>query len=261
VQGVSTQPMRRSTITGRNDCAAIGPLNEPPSGLTSSRYLTAETWTTPRRATSPSRNAQACHIPPIRPLETVSRMPASPTTPQQRLLYVANKDYAFMMHGLPTARAARGRLQGACCQQREQGAAAIAAERFTLHPIPLLSLIGRLAELTGVVRVHRRGMVQTQRTVDTSRSMLRVPGCWSNAHPLVEHATSGAAKFLAFAAAAAHLRRRCWSSLASTASARLDHEERSSCLADPCYLGMDKERLMAMPSWTRAGVMSALSGK
>jgi glycosyltransferase involved in cell wall biosynthesis len=64
-------------------------------------------------------------------------MPSFPTTPPRRLLYVANEDYAFLMHRLPMARAARGAgYEVHVATNVNKGAAAIAAEGFTLHPIP-----------------------------------------------------------------------------------------------------------------------------
>jgi glycosyltransferase involved in cell wall biosynthesis len=64
-------------------------------------------------------------------------MPASPTAPPRRLLYVANEDYAFLMHRLPMARAAReAGFEVHVATNVNKGAAAIAAEHFTLHPIP-----------------------------------------------------------------------------------------------------------------------------
>jgi glycosyltransferase involved in cell wall biosynthesis len=64
-------------------------------------------------------------------------MPASPTPPSRRLLYVANEDYAFLMHRLPMARAAReAGFEVHVATNVNKGAAAIAAEGFSLHPIP-----------------------------------------------------------------------------------------------------------------------------
>ncbi|MGJ4915132.1 glycosyltransferase family 4 protein [Bradyrhizobium sp. HKCCYLRH2060] len=55
----------------------------------------------------------------------------------RRLLYVANEDYAFLMHRLPMARAAReAGYEVHVATNVNAGAAAIAAERFVLHPIP-----------------------------------------------------------------------------------------------------------------------------
>ncbi|MGY3451111.1 glycosyltransferase family 4 protein [Bradyrhizobium sp. USDA 4353] len=63
----------------------------------------------------------------------LSPHPASP----RRLLYVANEDYAFLMHRLPMARAARDSgYEVHVATNVNAGAAAIAAERFVLHPIP-----------------------------------------------------------------------------------------------------------------------------
>jgi len=64
-------------------------------------------------------------------------MPSSPPSPPRRLLYVANEDYAFLMHRLPMARAAReAGFEVHVATNVTKGAAAIAAERFTLHSIP-----------------------------------------------------------------------------------------------------------------------------
>ncbi len=73
----------------------------------------------------------------LRPPETVSLMPP-PRSPQpRRLLYVANEDFAFLMHRLPMARAARDAgYEVHVATNVNAGAAAIAAERFVLHPIP-----------------------------------------------------------------------------------------------------------------------------
>lgn len=64
-------------------------------------------------------------------------MPSSPPAPPRRLLYVANEDYAFLMHRLPMARAAReAGFEVHVATNVNKGAAAIEAEHFTLHPIP-----------------------------------------------------------------------------------------------------------------------------
>src|SRR5690242_16887579 len=64
-------------------------------------------------------------------------MPASPPAPPRRLLYVANEDYAFLMHRLPMARAARDAgFEVHVATNVNKGVAAIEAERFALHPIP-----------------------------------------------------------------------------------------------------------------------------
>jgi len=62
--------------------------------------------------------------------------PPRPASPR-RLLYVANEDYAFLMHRLPMARAARDAgYEVHVATNVNTGAPAIAAERFVLHPIP-----------------------------------------------------------------------------------------------------------------------------
>lgn len=64
-------------------------------------------------------------------------MPPAPSASPRRLLYVANEDYAFLMHRLPMARAARDAgFEVHVATNVNSGAAAIAAEGFTLHPIP-----------------------------------------------------------------------------------------------------------------------------
>ena len=64
-------------------------------------------------------------------------MPQPRSASPRRLLYVANEDYAFLMHRLPMARAAReAGYEVHVATNVNAGAAAIAAERFVLHPIP-----------------------------------------------------------------------------------------------------------------------------
>ncbi|MGY4287221.1 hypothetical protein ACVWXO_006441 [Bradyrhizobium sp. LM2.7] len=64
-------------------------------------------------------------------------MTTSTKTSPRRLLYIANEDYAFLMHRLPMARAAReAGYEVHVATNVNKGAAAIEAERFTLHPIP-----------------------------------------------------------------------------------------------------------------------------
>jgi len=64
-------------------------------------------------------------------------MPPLQAALPRRLLYVANEDYAFLMHRLPMARAARDAgFEVHVATNVNQGARAIEAERFVLHPIP-----------------------------------------------------------------------------------------------------------------------------
>lgn len=56
----------------------------------------------------------------------------------RRLLYVVNEDWAFLLNRLPMARAAKkAGFDVHVATRVDQGAAAIEAEGFTLHPIPL----------------------------------------------------------------------------------------------------------------------------
>src|SRR6202020_81704 len=65
-------------------------------------------------------------------------MRAANTKPPRRLLYVVNEDWAFLLNRLPMARAAqRGGFDVHVATRVNEGAAAIEAEGFTLHPIPL----------------------------------------------------------------------------------------------------------------------------
>ena len=58
--------------------------------------------------------------------------------PPRRLLYVVNEDWAFLLNRLPMARAAqKAGLEVHVATRVNDGARAIEAEGFTLHPIPL----------------------------------------------------------------------------------------------------------------------------
>jgi glycosyltransferase involved in cell wall biosynthesis len=60
------------------------------------------------------------------------------TKPPRRLLYVVNEDWAFLLNRLPMARAAqRAGFEVHVATRVNDGARAIEAEGFTLHPIPL----------------------------------------------------------------------------------------------------------------------------
>ncbi len=62
----------------------------------------------------------------------------SESTSSRRLLYVVNEDWAFLLNRLPMARAAkRAGFDVHVATRVDQGAAAIKAEGFRLHPIPL----------------------------------------------------------------------------------------------------------------------------
>ena len=78
-----------------------------------------------------------------------------------RLLYVVTEDWAFLSHRLPMARAAReGGFEVHVATRVSNGAAAIEAERFVLHPIPFargsLSPVAALSTVAALRRVHRK---------------------------------------------------------------------------------------------------------
>jgi glycosyltransferase involved in cell wall biosynthesis len=84
---------------------------------------------------------------------------ASPAKP--RLLYVVTEDWAFLSHRLPMARAAReAGFEVHVATRVNDGAAAITAERFILHPIPFargsLSPVATLSTIAALRRVHRK---------------------------------------------------------------------------------------------------------
>ncbi|SHN82343.1 glycosyltransferase family 4 protein [Bradyrhizobium erythrophlei] len=65
-------------------------------------------------------------------------MTLADTKPSRRLLYVVNEDWAFLLNRLPMARAARkAGFEVHVATRVNEGAEAITAEGFTLHPIPL----------------------------------------------------------------------------------------------------------------------------
>lgn len=87
-------------------------------------------------------------------------MPASrPPSSPRRLLYIAHEDFAFLMHRLPMARAARDAgFEVHVATNVNQGADAITAEGFTLHPIPFqrggLSPAAALPTMRAIRRVE-----------------------------------------------------------------------------------------------------------
>jgi glycosyltransferase involved in cell wall biosynthesis len=83
---------------------------------------------------------------------------AGPAKP--RLLYVVTEDWAFLSHRLPMARAARAAgFEVHVATRVSNGAAAIEAERFILHPIPFargsLSPVAAVSAIAALRRVHR----------------------------------------------------------------------------------------------------------
>src|SRR5215471_14624495 len=84
-----------------------------------------------------------------------------PDSAKPRLLYVVTEDWAFLSHRLPMARAAReGGFEVHVATRVSNGAAAIEAERFVLHPIPFargsLSAVATLSTVAALRRVHRK---------------------------------------------------------------------------------------------------------
>jgi glycosyltransferase involved in cell wall biosynthesis len=78
----------------------------------------------------------------------------------RRLLYVVTEDWAFLSHRLPMARAAReAGFEVHVATRVTDGAAAIEAERFALHPIPFtrgsLSPLAMISTVAALHRVHR----------------------------------------------------------------------------------------------------------
>jgi glycosyltransferase involved in cell wall biosynthesis len=89
----------------------------------------------------------------------LSPAPSPATAP--RLLYVVTEDWAFLSHRLPMARAARDAgFEVHVATRVSGGAAAIAAERFVLHPIPFargsLSPRGASSTIAALWRLDRQ---------------------------------------------------------------------------------------------------------
>ena len=83
----------------------------------------------------------------------------SPLSPP-RLLYVVTEDWAFLSHRLPMARAAReAGFEVHVATRVGDGAPAIAAERFILHPVPFargsVSPFASLATIAVLQRIYR----------------------------------------------------------------------------------------------------------
>ena len=79
---------------------------------------------------------------------------------KRRLLYVVMEDWAFLSHRLPMARAARDAgFEVHVATRVSEGAAAIEAECFILHPIPFargsLSPVATFTTVAALRRVHR----------------------------------------------------------------------------------------------------------
>jgi Glycosyl transferase 4-like len=88
--------------------------------------------------------------------------PATSPVTTSRLLYVVTEDWAFLSHRLPMARAARDAgFEVHVATRVSDGAAAIEAERFTLHPVPFargsLSPLTAVSTIAALRRVRRDG--------------------------------------------------------------------------------------------------------
>ena len=88
-------------------------------------------------------------------------MTSADTKPIQRLLYVVNEDWAFLLNRLPMARAARkAGFEVHVATHVNDGASAIEAEGFIVHPIPLqrggISLLAALAVVLALRRIAGR---------------------------------------------------------------------------------------------------------
>jgi glycosyltransferase involved in cell wall biosynthesis len=84
-------------------------------------------------------------------------MTSNDTNSPRRLLYVVNEDWAFLLNRLPMARAARkAGFEVHVATHVNNGAPAIEAEGFILHPIPLQrGRISPLAAIPAILAVRR----------------------------------------------------------------------------------------------------------
>jgi glycosyltransferase involved in cell wall biosynthesis len=84
-------------------------------------------------------------------------MTAACTTPPRKLLYVVNEDWAFLLNRLPMARAAReAGYEVHVATRVGNGASAIEAEGFILHPVPLRrGGISPLAAMRAIVALRQ----------------------------------------------------------------------------------------------------------
>jgi glycosyltransferase involved in cell wall biosynthesis len=125
-----------------------------------------------------------------------------------RLLYVVTEDWYFLSHRLPMARAARDAgFEVHVATRVVDGAAAIRAEGFVLHPVPFVrgrvSLVGTIATIRALRQIHRAVApviahhVALQATVLGSLAALgRSVGCINALTGLGYTFTSGNAKAL-----------------------------------------------------------------
>src|SRR5579871_6620729 len=88
-------------------------------------------------------------------------MTSADTRPPRRLLYVVNEDWAFLLNRLPMARAAqKAGFEIHVATRVKDGAHAIEAEGFTLHPIPLrrggISPLAAIPTILALRKITRR---------------------------------------------------------------------------------------------------------
>ena len=80
-------------------------------------------------------------------------MTPDPARPPRRLLYVVNEDWAFLLNRLPMAREAqKAGFEVHVATRISNAAAAIEAEGFTLHPIPLQR--GGISPLSAILAIR-----------------------------------------------------------------------------------------------------------
>jgi glycosyltransferase involved in cell wall biosynthesis len=114
--------------------------------------------------------------------------------PAPRLLYVVSEDWYFLSHRLPMARAARDAgFEVHVATRVKDGAAAIAAERFILHPIPFargqLSPLASLRTISALRRIHRTGTPTVTHHVSLQPSVLGLIAALGLAAPSVNALT------------------------------------------------------------------------
>src|SRR5262245_4691259 len=112
--------------------------------------------------------------------------------PAPRLLYVVTEDWYFLSHRLPMARAARAAgFEVHVATRVVNGAAAIEAEGFILHPVPFvrgkISLPATLKTIAALRRLHKSiapdvtHHVALQSTILGSLAAIGRPGARVNA--------------------------------------------------------------------------------
>src|ERR1700689_5549352 len=88
-------------------------------------------------------------------------MTSADSKPPRRLLYVVNEDWAFLLNRLPMARAAqKAGFEVHVATRVNDGAEAIEAEGFILHPIPLQG--GGISPLSAIPAVLALRQITTR---------------------------------------------------------------------------------------------------